>query len=271
MDSLFQLVPTPSPTEFMVALTVPDQIINSKLALLPRDNALQKYTPYNKFSWGGSLPRAQEFGEYVYLSSNKNAAESVTFYFGKPKTVKEKNTPFFVKTDTHQYVWPSVLLDLYFISSTFPQSTSESGGQIITAPRYFQRHRYVPSTPANSVVKIEQFLSDTPWTKQDLTHQQPVTAEIDGTFLGLNVTFPRCLHRRVTLKELVPGARIVFGSGMEGSDRNGTPGEQVFPATNFTDWRPFVFADDAKETDQGLFFRERTTIYPPSRSEPIQN
>ena len=269
MPSDFQLVPTANPLEFMVALTVPDQIVNKRLSLLPQGSFLEEYTPYNKFSWGDGLPRVEEFGKYRYVYSDKPRAGSITFYFAKPRTDEEKNTPYRTFFDTHQFVWPAVLLDLYFISSTFPETTY-NGTTTVTATRYFQRNRFIPSTPADSVIKIEQYLSDTPWTPNELVHPQPVTADIDGTFLGLNVNFQRCLHRKVILKELVPGAQIVFGSGMEGSDRGGTPQQQVFPATNFVDWRPFVFSDGAK-LERGMYAREKVTIYPPSRTEPIQN
>jgi len=270
MASTFQLIGTDNPTEWMVAITIPDQSINEKLALLPSGNILEQYTPYNKFTWGGTLPRSTEFGNYRYMTSRKNSADSTTFYFAKPRTDEEKNTPYKIIWGTHDFVWPAVLLDLYFIKSSFPQNTY-NGTTTESAIRYFQRHKYVPSTPANSVVKIEKFLSDTSWTYSQLTHEQPVTAEIDGTFLGLQVTFPRCLHRRVILKELVPGAQIVYGSGMDGSDRQGTPRQQIFPATNFVDWDAFVFADDAPENEYKMFERQKVTIYPPTRTEPIQN
>lgn len=266
MASNFQLIPTHNPVEWMVALTIPDRIINKNRALLPSGNLLEIYTPYNEFSWGGTLERVQEFGEYRYTGSSKNAADNVTFYFAKPRTQEEKNTPFRVRADTHQYVWPAVLLDQYIIKSSF---NITDGSQ--TTTRYFQRYKLVPSTPANSVVKIEQFLSDTPWTRNELNHQQPVTAEISGSYLGLPINFQRCLHRRLVLPELVPDAQIVLGAGMEGSGLSGTPREQVFPATNFTDWRPFVFSDDVRQDEHGMYFREKVTIYPPSRVEPIQS
>jgi hypothetical protein len=274
-QSTFQLVETPNPLEWMVALTVPDEIINRQLALLPKTATrpdgllLEQYTPYSQFTWAGTLPRVQDFGDYRYVSCRKASAGTMTFFFGKPRTEREKNTPFKTWRSTRHYVWPAVLLDLYFIRSSFTINTF-NGQTTESATRYLPRFRSVDPTPHDSLIKIRQYLSDTPWGEEELVHPQPVPTPIDGSYLNTQVRFARCLHRRVTLPELVPGAQIVAGAGMEGSDRNGTPREQVFPATNFADWVKFDI-EDSVQLVNGLYLRERITIYPPNRGEPTQN
>jgi hypothetical protein len=42
----------------------------------------------------------------------------------------------------------------------------------------------------------------------------------------------------------------------------------VFPETNFTDWAPFVISDRQEPTN-GVWLREKVTIYPPQLPEAI--
>lgn len=267
MPSDFQLVPTPNPLEVMVSIVVPDRIVNEKFALLPNGPYLQEYTTYAQFNWSATPPRVKEFGHYRYVFMEKAGADTTRFFFARPHTNKEKNTPFKVIESTRHYVWPAVLLDLYIVRSTFDISNN-NGSSVQNAPRYFFRKREVPPTPHNSRVEIEQFLSDTPWDAKELVHPQPVPTDIDGSYLGTQVSVQRCLHRRVVFPELVPGASIVSGAGMDGSDRFGTPREQVFPATNFATWVPF-YIEDVVQPQRGLYLRERVRIHPPPQGEAI--
>jgi len=66
----------------------------------------------------------------------------------------------------------------------------------------------------------------------------------------------------------VPGASIVQGVGMANPPLGRDPTKMVFPATNFTDWSPFVIEDKQQPTN-GLWLRERVTIYPPTQPDTI--
>lgn len=267
MPSNFELVTTPDPTEFTLRTRVADTQIN-KGNLLTCNGKLERYLPYKEFAWAARRERVEEFGDYVYTYSEPADAGHKWFYFARPRTQKERDTPFEVLYTTRQYAWPAVLEDLYIVSSTFPQSTY-NGSATVTAPRYFARYKYRPSVSINSRLKIEQFLSEKPWPSTSLTHQEPLPTEVNGNFLGLDVNFPKCLHPRIELPELVPGAQIVFNAGAIEKTRGGTPSKQIFPATNFEDWRPFV-AEDQVQPQRGLWLREKVTIYPPQRIESIE-
>lgn len=269
MASDFQLIPTANPLEFQIAITVPDRAVNNALALQPLGPFLAEYTEYNKFSWAATPPRVEEFGHYRYCFSEKASADATRFYFSRPHTAKEKNTPFKRIPSTRHYVWPAVLLDFYIIESSFPITTATGVATLDSATRYMPRFRYIPTTPYDSEILIEQFLSDTPWSSEELVHPQPIPTDIDGSYLGVKMSFPRCLHRRVTFPELVPGAQIIFGAGMEGSGRNGTPREQIFPTTNMAAWQEF-YIEDVVQPQRGMFLRERILIKPPPRGEAIQ-
>jgi len=269
MPSNFDLIATPDPVEFTLRTRVPDEMINTTLSLSP-SGKLERYLTYAKFSWAVRRERVQEFGDYVYTYCEQADAGHKYFYFARARTDEERNTPFEVFDSTRQYAWPPVLEDLYFVSSTFPQSTATSTDAVQTATRYFARRKYRPSVSVDSKIKVQQYLSEKPWAPQALVHPQPIPTEVDGSYLGLSVNFPKCLHPRIVLPELVPGAQIVFNAGAVNVTRSGTPKGQVFPATNFEDWRPFVI-EDVVQPQKGLWLREKVTIYPPVRGESIEN
>lgn len=230
------------------------------------------YTPYNKISSSITNPRVNEcgFGDYIFINSTQEGSD-IWLHFGKNKTQQEKNTPFNVVYSTRYYPWPPVLELLRIVrTNTFPQSVY-NGTTTVTAPRYFPRYKYRPTPSVNSVIKIEQFLSPTPYDGQALIHPQPIPTEISGHYLGMSITFPRCLHPLVVLDENVPGAVVVEGQGTVNVPVTGSLTRQVFPATNFTEWAPFILEDQCQSTDSGLYIRERITIYPPFRPISIEN
>lgn len=270
MPSDFQLVSTPDPKEFCFKIRIPDRIINEKLKLSPKGE-LELYTPYKDLSFAVRHERVQEFGDYVYIYNEPADVDYKWFYFARARTQAERDTPFETSWSTRQFAWPAVLEDLYFVSSTFPQSVY-TGTTTETATRYFVRRKYRPSVSVDSKLKIEQFLSERPWPSAALVHPQPIPTGVDGEFLGLSVNFPKCLHPRIELPELVPGAQLVFNAGAVNRTRSGTPQKQIFPATNFEDWQPFV-VEDVVQPQRGLWLREKVTIYPPTlaRGESIEN
>lgn len=227
--------------------------------------------PYKQIDKSITNPRVNEcgFGDYVYTFMSGGGAD-IWLHFGKPKTTVEKNTPFRVSYSTRYYPWPPVLELLKLVKTTqFPQSVF-NGTTTVTAPRFFPRYKYRPTPSVNSVIKIEQFLAPTPFDGQALIHPQPIPTEISGHYLGMSISFPRCLHPLVVLDENVPGATVVEGQGTINVPVTGSINRQVFPATNFIDWAPFILEDQCQPSG-GLYLRERITIYPPFRPISIEN
>jgi len=261
----FNLVATPNPEEFTIAITVASDEVNKNLRL--QNGILEVGTPYKKLSWSPAFKRVEEFGDYGYTYATTGNA-TTTFFFAKKRSVEEKNTPFKTFWAKRQYPWPAVLYDLYLVDAkNFPQSTY-NGTETVTAATYLQRRLYQPSISYNSEIRVEQFLSDTPWSRSDLSHPQPVPTEIDGSYLNIDINFPKCLHPEIRFPELVPDAQIVLGAGVVNPTRTRAPREQIFPATNFTDWQPFYIDDDVQPTN-GLYLRERVRIYPPPARQEI--
>lgn len=249
-----ELVPTPNPNEFSVRIWQDANQINvESLPVLKQ--------PYGEIELNPT-PRREDFKDYIYCDSSKEG-DDIWFYFAKPKTDEERlYKPFRTSFGTRQYPWPGVLYNLDIYKTTaFPQAVYD-GTNTLTAPRYFARYVYKPTPNVSSVVKIEEFLSPTAYTQNEVTHVQPIPTDINGDFLGLNINFPRCLHPEVIFDNNVPGATKIFGQGTVNQNGNWNPNRQIFPATNFLDWAPFVIEDDVTQVN-GQFYRRKVTIYPP--------
>lgn len=256
----FLVEPTPNPAE--VSFRVRQDANQIKLNSVPVIG--QTY----RSSKLGTMPRVDEFGDYVYTYMSSEG-DTLWLHYGKDKSAVEKNTPFRVSYSTRYYPWPPVLEVLRLVKSlTFPQ-TVNVGTTIVAVPRYFPRYVYRPTPSVNSRIKIEQFLSPTPYPGQSLIHSQPIPTEISGQYLGMSVTFEKCLHPKVVFDENVPGAVYVEGQGTTEVPRVSSSLEQVFPATNFIDWAPFILEDQVQPVN-GLYLRERITIYPPFRPPSIE-
>lgn len=263
----FELIPTPSPSEFAIRIRVDNNVIPEGLQL-SENQTLELYTPYREFRWAKVFERVKEFGDYVYTYAAAADEKHTFFHFGRPRTKAERDTPFDEFWTTRRYPWPAVLEDLYFVKTdAFPQATNTGAGAATTT-RYFKRDVYRPSVSVDSRIRVQQYLSERPWSANDTRHPQPVPTEISTSFVGLSVSYPKCLHPRIEFPETVPSAELVDNAGVVTPDRVRAPTKQIFPATNFTDWRPFVLSDVVEPT-QGMWLREKVTIFPPTRGEEI--
>lgn len=257
----FDLLPTPDPSQ--LSFRVKEHAADFQATQMPAVG-----TRYAQCSMLPVRPKIQleGYNDYVYIMCQREG-DLLWFYFGKNKTPAQRNTPFRSFYDNQDYAWPAVLESLSIIESSFMQSVY-TGTSTQTAPSYFARYRYRPPVSYNSLVLIEQFLSEVPWDRGELIHPQPVPTDINATFVGVSVDFPRCLHDHVTFPELVPDAQIVEGAGTENAQSQDNL-DTVFPATNFTDWAPFILRDTQQPTG-GIWLREKVTIYPPPKLKAIR-
>ena len=258
----------------MFTVRVPDTKIRQNLFLstgkelisaVTADTNGTSPTTYSQFAWAVNHEKIQvdtAFHSYVYLKCDKADADHMNFYFGKSKTPEQRNTPFQQFSDTRQYTWPAVLLDLYLVKSSVNQYINTGTG-VTQTPRIIPRYHFRPGVAYNSTVLIKQFLAEVPWKASDLTHPQPVPTDVNGSYIGAPaINFPRCLHQEIRFPELIPGAQIISGAGVVNPPISRNPMNQIFPATNFIAWAPF-FIEDRQQPVNGLFLRELIQIFQP--------
>ncbi len=279
MASDFQLLDTPHEEEFKFSVRIPQDRIGPGLVFPDGSTLLSaqsasisggKATSFKQCGWTVGREMLQKFpayGDYVYLKSGKPDADHILLYFGKHKTVADRSRPFNTYPDTRQYTWPAVLED-QFVNKVvgFPLTVNTSTG-VEETDRLLPRYRYRPPVPYNSIVKVEQFLSDVAWKESDLTHDQPIPTDIDAFYVGLKINFQRCLHPRLEFPN-TESEQTVHGIGVVPAPIGRNSMKQIFPATNFLDWAPFVIQDNQVPAD-GLWLREKVTIYPPPTPDDI--
>ena len=259
----FNILPTPNPEEIMFRVKQPGTIFKS--TQMPTFG-----TPYSQCGILSvkSAVQLQGYGSYVYVMCQRDK-ENMWFYFGKARTQAERDTPFRTYYTKQNHPWDAVLEDIYFVKGAKNVSTASGSATAVTVePVYYPRYRYRPAVTVNSLVRIDLYLAEVPWDKAQLRHEQPVPTDVQGSYAGIDVSFPRCLHGKVTFPEAVPGAQVVTGVGMENPPSGRNPAKMIFPATNFTDWTTYVL-DDQQEPVNGLYLRQKKTIIPPTVPETV--
>lgn len=258
----YQILSTPAPSEVSFRIWVnPVQLRPNDL---PYDNQ-----PFMEYQGIPNKPKflTDNYADYVYTYANRDG-DGMWLYFAKGKTDEERDTPFKTYFTNRQYPWPAVLEDLYFIRSPVPYIVFD-GTDNVASPRLLPRYRYRPQVSVDSVCKVEQFLSAIEWPRQSFIHPQPIPTDINGSYLGVSVDFPRCLHPTVEFPEQDFGqSNIEFGVGVKNAPLGRNPMRMVFPETNFTDWTPFVISDRQEPTN-GVWLREKVTIYPPQLPDSV--
>lgn len=262
MQVQYDILDTPSPLEVSFRISVNPVTFGPND--LPYDNQ-----PFITCEQIKTKPKflVENYPNYLYTYAKRDG-DKLFLYFARNKTDKERDTPFKTYFTTRSYPWPSVLEDLYFIKSPIPYIVFD-GNDNVASPRLLPRYRYRPSVTVDSLCKVEQFLSAKEWPKQAFVHAQPLPTDVNGSYLGVSVDFPRCLHPTVEFPEPDFGkSNIEFGVGVKVAPLGRNPSRMIFPETNFTDWAPFVISDRQEPTN-GVWLREKVTIYPPPLPEAV--
>lgn len=216
-------------------------------------------------------------GTWVFTQMKTQDAPGAVnaFYWAKTRTDAARNTPFRVTSKYGNHRWPPILKSLRFIlARDFPiaaKKTKRGGSpsdptETVFANRYLTREVYIPAVDEGSRFVIEEFVSETPFTIPQ--YPVPTTTSISYHYLNLKGGFPECLHKTIRLSNLVTTTSVNNGT-LTSSNYNQLEG-QVFPATNFTEWAPYVVSDDQDQVN-GIWYRKRVRVYPPPEPNTITN
>jgi hypothetical protein len=263
------LLPTPNPSKFAFAVTVPQKVIVNNPSAWPVEGS-----SFNTFPWppDPTLQANNKFGLYIYtsckLSNSPERDNAVTFIFGPYLTEEQKNTPFRVSTQVKNHRWPAILLALGIQQDyTFPNSTNVVSGSnvgIVTAPRNYPKQVYIPEINEGSRFVTEEFFASTEFDIPQTPIPTPTSVSVN--ILDVTLNFPECLHPRISIPNTRTGdVRVVAGSA---SDAGGALNGQVFPATNFETWAVYVLTDQQEFTEVG-WHRIRVRVYPPALPDAI--
>lgn len=256
----FEILSTPSPLEYRFRVLV-------DASKLEPDQLPVEGEPYNQ----SKLPDKPAFlkkhyGDYLFTHPERSD-RGMWMNYAKDKGLRNRNAkPFKTFWTNRPYPWPAVLEDAYLVRSTFPQ-TAYNGTSMVTATRYFFRKKFRPPVSTDSLHYVEQWVTPKEWSQEVFLHPQPVVGNINVTYLGDSLNFTG-LHGTYKFPEYIPGASVVYGAGNQNPPAARNPNIIVFPSTNFEDWAPFVVTD-RQEPTQGVWLRERVTVYPPTLPDSI--
>ncbi len=212
-----------------------------------------------------ALAQDSRFGLYKFGFTSKENLD-VCFWYLKPKTLDEANTPFRTYTEFKNHHWPKVLQALAIVQDyTFPNVTNVISGDdtgIVTAPMNYGKYALVDDVDEGTRFVTEEFFGPIPYAIP--RYAVPVTSPVHVEVLGVNYDFPNCLHPKIQVPNTRTGdAMLVAGSAAGvGGALNG----QLFPATNFETWAPYVLTDQ-QEQRAGGWYRIRVRVYPPDLPE----
>ncbi len=259
MSATHRTHPTPSPSERSLVVTVSEDSFASTGGKIPPQN-----TPYNSplFKTFFGKDYLKEFGDFIYTGQ----VGDYGLAFAMGKTLDEANTPFRTYREFKNHYWPKILLALGIVQDyTFPQVTNNISGNnagIVTAPTNYGKYALIDDVEEGSIFVTEEFFGPLPYNIP--RYPVPVTTPVHVEVLGVQYDFPKVLHPKIVVPNTRTGdAQLVSGSA---SGVGGALNGQIFPATNFETWAPYVLTDQQEYRDNG-WYRIRVRVYPPDIPE----
>jgi len=247
MAATFQTIPTANPAESAFVLTVDDNLITP--ATLPAVG-----TTYADWELGQRERTVDtEWDDYVFTETIDAAPGRRAFVFGKSQAAADVNTPFETIWDTEEHQWPAVIVQqlkvLVFYMATPAGNNLRS--------KFFIKS----ATSGSCMIKIERFQNAVAWSNDQLRHPTPITDDLDlsaGAEPGDQLRINNCLHGEIRMLETAD----LNGNAWKNTSAPSAGLGFTIPATNFTDWIPYVKRDTQKQSN-GLWVREKVTVFPP--------
>lgn len=254
-------IPTPVPTERALLAIVEEATFANNPDILPATET--RYDECSKYLIAKDYEK--KWGSYLYTGPQGPYG----MLFAKAKTVEEANTPFRSTSRFGNHRWPPILLYLgfevdYVSQRSFPVSNGTDIGTGF-APTYYDKVVYIPDVAEGTRFLKEEFFGP----REFVIPQTPVPIPTAVQYIlpgGGGQSFPECLHPTIripdfisSLTQTVAGATTAVGGAVEG---------QLFPATNFETWAPYILSDEQEQRDGG-WYRVRIRIFPPAQPEPI--
>lgn len=267
MSATHKTIQCVDPTYRSLMVSVSESSFASNGGLLPPIG-----TRYDDNAWKAIIGSdyKKEFADFVYIQQSEDSKDGGTLIFSRSRTLAQRNTPFRTTTEFGNHRWPPILKELRFIPARdFPLTTQNVSGSnvgTVYAVRYLVREVYIPEVNEGSRFVTEEFTSDTPFDIPQ--YSVPTPTSVSYHYLNLRGGFPECLHKKIDLKALISTTASNF-SGVTASSYNELEG-QVFPATNFIEWAPYVLSDK-QELTGGVWCRRRVRVYPPPMPDVITN
>lgn len=269
----FHITGTPDPNEEAFFTDINQEVLqNLKANEWPRTaDGGNTATIYQ--DWRLHLPErvAQGWGNYVYTWKRPLGGGVIRFFWVKNKTAEEAAVPFRETTHKRNHPWPPILYALVLIPDyTFLRTgkgyiAADNEISEVVAPNHYVREIYVPGVNEGTKMVKREFYSQ---NKFDIPQTPvPVPTSVSYDINGVQGRFPECLHPLIKLEstrsgiaQVVAGVTSSVGGALEG---------QIFPATNFEEWAPYITTDTQEQDENGGWHRTQWIAIPPDPPDVI--
>lgn len=223
--------------------------------------------------WAAEQPKCKsslEWGTYVLGDEEITQEGVIVFTWHKNKTAEEMNTPFRRYSRLGNHRWPPILVDVsvlpdYGSPRNFPIYSGTDIG-VGFGPSYNDQLIYIPDASEGTRFVTEEFFAAVPFNIPQ--YPTPVATAVTYRLPGGETrSFPECLHDTLCIPPLIT-AQTSIVAGVAGVIGTTIP-EQIFPATNFVSWAPYVLSDSQERRDGG-WYRVRVRVYPPPVPDVVQ-
>jgi hypothetical protein len=215
---------------------------------------------------------AKLYGNYIYKDCDTGDG-TISFLWVKVKTPQQRNTAFRTQQITDHVDWDAVLEWIQFGKETgFPLSQNSINGQgkqsIVTADRWLVPRGYRPSQNLNTIVTVEEFLSEFPYPDDQMESDEPQPTEVMWDLVGSHGSMGKCLHPEILVPaQATSGYRVVSTAG-DVQAANSTAGKPwKFPPTNHKKRRDFFIMDVKFVGSQ--YYRKKLTFHVPVPSSKV--
>jgi hypothetical protein len=258
-----QLLRAPVPNEWALEVFIDQGMVINSPDIIPAAG-----TAYKSFPRGVlPLDLMPKFQDYILVTSGDGPPGKLSLIFGKNKTPQQAQTPFRSQPKFGNHYWPPVLKALEIIPDPGTPRSYRSAdsleSKIFSGPSFYVRVDFIPEVNEGTLFLVEEFFGPTPF--QVGQHPTPQPGSVSWDLPGVSGGFPSCLHRGITIEDHLT-ATSVQTQGVEGGSSasigSGIRG-QFFPATNFTDWSPYILSEE--QSFQNGYHLVRTTVFPPPR------
>lgn len=255
--TLFETHPTDDVAEVTGLLWVPESKIFASTLLTP-GTTLRSFMASSLISKSDALTRG--FGDYLLTASAGRQEGYLGYFFAKPKTDTEKETPYRSTPDVRVVGWPAVLLNLHGglsqrkLDSESGMSGADAQSNTVIRYEFEDRYQVIPAVRHPTEILVEEFQSPTAW--EALEADAPVPTQVRYFYKGTQMSFDG-LHDDVTVPEQSRAFQREYEFGTPSAQS--LPAGQFFPATVPTRWLPYTLSDTQRFVN-GVYRRTRERV-----------
>lgn len=196
-------------------------------------------------------PSPNAWADYVLRKISRDNQHSgfSRMWFTRNIPAEEAAVPYRTETRYGDHRHHAVLYDVTFeLDRSLPLTIQLADGTLLQTFRLVPIEDYTPAVDEGSQFTIEYFVHSEPFAIPQ--HEAPQPDMVSYVVDGIERTFERCLHKKLSLRPSRLGKAAP---------------PQVKPATNFEDWDSYVVSDEPGTVEDLLHTRIKTTVTPPDK------